>query len=124
VAKTGYTDAAQHTFAGVIERNGHHYGVVLMRAQRYPDDQWQQATKLVNWGLHLPQGAPAVGHLDAAVQPAGTKKGPSDPVPSTSSAAAARESTGSSSVMLPALLAVGGLLAIGGGIAWLRTQRR
>ena len=49
VAKTGYTDAAQHTFVGAIERGGHRYGVVLLRAQRWPLDQWQQAAKLVDW---------------------------------------------------------------------------
>lgn len=65
VAKTGYTDAAQHTFAGAIERNGHRYGVVLMRAQRYPDDQWIQATKLVQWATKLPPASRAVGQLDA-----------------------------------------------------------
>ncbi|WP_375488468.1 D-alanyl-D-alanine carboxypeptidase family protein [uncultured Jatrophihabitans sp.] len=63
LAKTGYTDAAQHTFAGVIERNGHRYGVVLMRAQRYPQDQWQQATKLVDWATKLPAGTAPVGKL-------------------------------------------------------------
>jgi len=53
-AKTGFTDAAQHTFAGAIVRGGHRYGVVLMRAQRWPLDQWQQATRLVNWASRLP----------------------------------------------------------------------
>lgn len=63
VAKTGYTDAAQHTFAGAIARHGHRYGVILMRAQRYPDDQWVQATKLVMWAAALPAGTPPVGQL-------------------------------------------------------------
>ena len=49
VAKTGYTDAAQHTFAGAISRGGHRYGVVFLRAQRYPQDQWVQAARLVAW---------------------------------------------------------------------------
>jgi D-alanyl-D-alanine carboxypeptidase (penicillin-binding protein 5/6) len=67
VAKTGFTDAAQHTFAGAIERNGHRYGVVLLRAQRWPLDQWQQATKLVDWAQRLPLGTAPVGRLDAAL---------------------------------------------------------
>jgi D-alanyl-D-alanine carboxypeptidase (penicillin-binding protein 5/6) len=62
-AKTGFTDAAQHTFVGAIERGGHRYGVVLLRAQRWPLDQWQQATRLVNWATRLPAGTPAVGRL-------------------------------------------------------------
>ena len=65
VAKTGYTDAAQHTFAGAIRRHGHAYGVVLLRAQRWPIDQWQQATRLVRWGASLPPGTRAVGTLVA-----------------------------------------------------------
>ena len=68
VAKTGYTDAAQHTFAGAIERHGHRYGVVFLRAQRYPQDQWVQATKLVSWADKA-RGSEPVGHLDRAVAP-------------------------------------------------------
>lgn len=70
VAKTGYTDAAQHTFAGAITEHGHRYGVVLLRAQRSPDDQWVQATALVRWAAALRSGTPAVGRLDAAVRSA------------------------------------------------------
>ncbi|WP_375480661.1 serine hydrolase [uncultured Jatrophihabitans sp.] len=70
VAKTGYTDAAQHTFVCAIRRDGHRYGVVLLRAQRYPDDQWVQATKLVTWAARLPAGTPPVGQLAPAVQTA------------------------------------------------------
>jgi D-alanyl-D-alanine carboxypeptidase (penicillin-binding protein 5/6) len=65
VAKTGFTDAAQHTFVGAIERGGHRYGVVLLRAQRWPLDQWQQATRLVDWARRLPAGTAPVGTLVA-----------------------------------------------------------
>jgi D-alanyl-D-alanine carboxypeptidase (penicillin-binding protein 5/6) len=81
VAKTGYTDAAQHTFVGAITRGGHRYGVVLMRAQRWPDDQWVQATKLVKWAVALPRGTAPVGRLE-------TPPAPPAPTPSPSSAAA------------------------------------
>jgi D-alanyl-D-alanine carboxypeptidase (penicillin-binding protein 5/6) len=66
-AKTGFTDAAQHTFVGAIERNGHRLGVVFLRARRWPVDQWQQATDLMNWGFALPPGTQPIGHLAAAV---------------------------------------------------------
>lgn len=69
VAKTGYTDAALHTFVAAIQRDGHRYGVVLLRAERYPDDQWVQATKLLDWALALPRGTPPVGVLAAAPRP-------------------------------------------------------
>ena len=86
-AKTGFTDAAQHTFAGAIERDGHRYGVVLMRAQRWPLDQWQQAVRLVKWATRLPAGA-AVGRL---VTPA-VDAPRASPVAATSSSASATPS--------------------------------
>ena len=89
-AKTGFTDAAQHTFAGAIERGGHRYGVVLMRAQRWPLDQWQQATRLVKWATRLPAGA-AVGRL---VTPAVAAPRAS-PVAATASSASATPSPSS-----------------------------
>ncbi|MFN2561174.1 MAG: D-alanyl-D-alanine carboxypeptidase family protein [Jatrophihabitans sp.] len=64
VAKTGFTDAAQHTFVGALQRGGHRYGVVLLRAQRWPEDQWQQATKLVAWAAAFPAGTAPVGTLN------------------------------------------------------------
>ena len=67
VAKTGYTDAAQHTYLGAVARHGRRLGVVFMRAQRWPTDQWQQAVDLVNWGFALPAGTAPVGHLAAPV---------------------------------------------------------
>ena len=79
VAKTGYTDAALHTYVGAFQRNGRRLGVVFLRAQRYPDDQTVQAMKLADWGFRLPAATPAVGHLDAPV---------ATPAPSSSTAAA------------------------------------
>jgi D-alanyl-D-alanine carboxypeptidase (penicillin-binding protein 5/6) len=67
VAKTGYTDAAQHTFAGAVRRHGRTLAVIFLRAQRWPTDQWQQATRLIDWGFALPAGTPAVGTLAAPV---------------------------------------------------------
>jgi D-alanyl-D-alanine carboxypeptidase (penicillin-binding protein 5/6) len=37
-----------------------------MRAQRWPIDQWQQATRLIRWATRLPVGTAPVGTL---VQP-------------------------------------------------------
>ncbi|SOD71957.1 D-alanyl-D-alanine carboxypeptidase (penicillin-binding protein 5/6) [Jatrophihabitans sp. GAS493] len=68
VSKIGYTDAASHTYVAATERNGRRLGVVFLRAERWPLDQWQQAAKLFNWGYALPATVAPVGHLDAAVQ--------------------------------------------------------
>jgi D-alanyl-D-alanine carboxypeptidase (penicillin-binding protein 5/6) len=77
VAKTGYTDAAQHTFVGAMQRHGRRLGVVFLRAQRWPTDQWQQARDLMNWGFALPPGTAPVGHLDAPVaRPASSSAAP------------------------------------------------
>jgi D-alanyl-D-alanine carboxypeptidase (penicillin-binding protein 5/6) len=94
VAKTGYTDAAQHTFVGAIRRNGHRYGVVLLRAQRWPLDQWQQATRLVRWAAALPLGTAPVGHLDA---PVATPKEPSSAAAASAAARARVIAAGGSS---------------------------
>jgi len=77
MAKTGYTDAALHTFAGAVERHGRRLGVIFLRAQRFPIDQWVQATDLVNWGFALPAGTPAVGRLETPPRPPATPHSPS-----------------------------------------------
>jgi D-alanyl-D-alanine carboxypeptidase (penicillin-binding protein 5/6) len=46
--------------------------VIFLRAQRWPTDQWQQATALMNWGLSLRAGTAPVGHLDAPVNQPGS----------------------------------------------------
>jgi serine-type D-Ala-D-Ala carboxypeptidase (penicillin-binding protein 5/6) len=112
VAKTGFTDAAQHTFAGALERGGHRYGVVLLRAQRWPDDQWQQATKLVTWAAAFPAGTAPVGRLSppravtddsgSAVRPALRASGPTR--------------SGESSLLQ--ILAVTALLAVALAFGW------
>jgi D-alanyl-D-alanine carboxypeptidase (penicillin-binding protein 5/6) len=65
LAKTGYTDAALHTYAAATSRNGRRLGVIFLRNQRTPLDQWQQAAALFDWGYKLPAGTPAVGTLVA-----------------------------------------------------------
>lgn len=117
LAKTGYTDAAQHTFAGAIKRNGHRYGVVLLRAQRYPDDQWVQARKLVDWGLMLPAGTAPVGHLDGAagsqIAAAAGMSGGSPGATASSSPAPGNGTSATSGVrVLVALLLFGGVFLL------------
>lgn len=51
LAKIGYTDAAQHTYLAAARRNGHTLGVILLRDERLPLDQYQQAAKLFDWGF-------------------------------------------------------------------------
>ncbi len=57
-SKIGFTDAAQHTYVAATNRDGRRLGVVFLRAQRWPLDQWQQAATLFDWGYALPSGTP------------------------------------------------------------------
>jgi D-alanyl-D-alanine carboxypeptidase (penicillin-binding protein 5/6) len=89
LAKSGYTDAALSTYMAAATRNGHRYGVVLMRTERAPLDHWQQAAALFDWAAALPPGTPPVGVLiDHGASAAGSTRAstaPSGPRDSTSS---------------------------------------
>ncbi|HTZ42907.1 MAG TPA: serine hydrolase [Jatrophihabitans sp.] len=63
LAKTGYTDAAQHTYLAAARRGGRTLGLVFLRNSRAPLDQYQQAGELLGWGFRLPRSVPAVGRL-------------------------------------------------------------
>jgi D-alanyl-D-alanine carboxypeptidase (penicillin-binding protein 5/6) len=78
LAKTGYTDAAQHTYLAAARRNGHTLGVILLRDQRLPLDQYQQAAALFNWGFALRPAVHPVGSLAGPVGAASTS--PPSPV--------------------------------------------
>ncbi|MEO9238466.1 MAG: serine hydrolase [Jatrophihabitantaceae bacterium] len=67
LAKTGYTDAAQHTYLAAARRNGRTLGVILLRDQRLPLDQYQQAGALFDWGFALKPAVPAIGTLAGPV---------------------------------------------------------
>jgi D-alanyl-D-alanine carboxypeptidase (penicillin-binding protein 5/6) len=119
-AKTGFTDAAQHTFAGAVERDGHRYGVILMRAQRYPDDQWVQASRLVAWGARLRAGTPPVGSL-AAVPVAARRTTAAGTRSATPRLGRPLAASGDGGSRLPAWLALGAgiaLLVVGAAMAF------
>jgi D-alanyl-D-alanine carboxypeptidase (penicillin-binding protein 5/6) len=131
-AKTGYTDAAQHTFVGAVQRNGHRYGVVLLRAQRWPLDQWQQATRLITWATRLPAGTAPVGRLESAAtavsRPTGPAAASTSPVratapisPSPSPKPSSRPSSTGGRLLVLAVL-VGAALLLGSRIS--RHRRR
>ncbi|MDQ1745476.1 MAG: hypothetical protein QOE23_3815 [Pseudonocardiales bacterium] len=117
VVKSGYTDAARHTYLAAAERHGRRLGVVLLRDERVPVDQYRQAAALLDWGYALP----------ATVQPVGTLAGPvSADRPAAAATSAAPAAAGVLATLaqprggvhwpLAALLPVSAL--IGGGL-WL-----
>jgi serine-type D-Ala-D-Ala carboxypeptidase (penicillin-binding protein 5/6) len=129
LAKTGFTDAAQHTYMCVAKRGGHRLGIVFLRAQRLPLDQYQQAAALLSWASRLPAGS-SVGQLEGPVVAA-----PPAPAPPPTSAAAHASSTpdaaplaapsghsGSSTGLVTALVGVAVLL--GGAATLVRRRRR
>ncbi|MCW2522828.1 MAG: peptidase [Frankiales bacterium] len=130
VAKTGYTDAALHTYVAAAQQHGRRLGVVFLRNQRVPLDQYQQAIALFQWGFRLPTTLTPVGRLTGAV-PAPTATASSTAQPSTAqrsvaaavpSLAAARARSG----QRRSWLAAGGISAVivlGGAVVGLRLRK-
>jgi serine-type D-Ala-D-Ala carboxypeptidase (penicillin-binding protein 5/6) len=69
VVKSGYTDAARHTYLAAASRHGRRLGVILLRDERRPMDQFQQAGALLNWGYALKAGIQPVGVLAGPIAP-------------------------------------------------------
>jgi serine-type D-Ala-D-Ala carboxypeptidase (penicillin-binding protein 5/6) len=67
VVKSGFTDAARHTYLAAARRHGRRLGVVLLRDERQPVDQFQQARSLLDWGYALKPGVRPVGVLAGAL---------------------------------------------------------
>jgi D-alanyl-D-alanine carboxypeptidase (penicillin-binding protein 5/6) len=61
--KTGFTDAARHTFVVAAERDGRRLVVSVMQAERVPVNAKDQAARLLDWGFAVPAGAQGVGRL-------------------------------------------------------------
>nr|WP_239028801.1 D-alanyl-D-alanine carboxypeptidase family protein [Pseudonocardia acidicola] len=61
--KTGYTDAARHTFVGAAQRGGRRLVVAMVRGEQRPVAMWKQAAALLDYGFALPVSAPRVGML-------------------------------------------------------------
>ncbi|WP_153505268.1 D-alanyl-D-alanine carboxypeptidase family protein [Cumulibacter manganitolerans] len=61
--KTGFTDAARHTFVAAAERNGRTLVVSLMDAENKPVPNWKQAMSLLDWGFASPVDAHGAGKL-------------------------------------------------------------
>jgi D-alanyl-D-alanine carboxypeptidase (penicillin-binding protein 5/6) len=133
VAKTGFTDAAQHTYVCAAERNGRRLGIVFLRNHRYPLDQFQQAAALLDWGFRLsptttPVGTlagPISGGLSAATGTSTTPDGGTATATGTAIATVTVISNRSSMSTPTAAAAMAGgvLLLAGAGVASLRRKR-
>lgn len=68
--KTGFTEAARHTFVGAAEHDGRRLVVALARGEQTPVPMWKQAATLLDAGFALPAGTAPVGTVvDAAPPP-------------------------------------------------------
>lgn len=76
-AKNGFTDDARHTFVAAVQKGDRRLVVTLMHGEQRPVPMWQQAARLIEWGLRVPATATPVGQL---VEPGGPTPGrPSGP---------------------------------------------
>ena len=131
--KTGFTDAARHTFVTAAERDGRRLVVSVMNTESRPLRAADQAARLLDWGFSVPEGTPGVGRL---VDPGEVDEDPPPPVPSATPtptptqsaapseapAAAAPSDDGSA---LPVILGAGAVLVlVAGGVGVRRLRRR
>ncbi|MGD9985686.1 D-alanyl-D-alanine carboxypeptidase family protein [Pseudonocardia sp.] len=90
--KTGFTDAARHTFVGAAQRDGRRIVVALVRGEQQPVRMVAQATALLDYGFAMPAGLAPVGTLveqapvteTAATASPGTPDGPAGVLPESS----------------------------------------
>jgi len=62
-SKTGFTNAARHTFVTAAERGGRRLVVSLMDGENKPVMPAEQAARLLDWGFSLPAAISGVGRL-------------------------------------------------------------
>lgn len=120
--KTGYTDDAQHTFVGALDRDGRRLAAVILDTTVDKGRPWQQAQRLLNAAYEIPSGAGVDSLTDAmadtdAAQPAAT------PAP-TPEAAAEEESPTTKRGALIGGVAVAVVLALAGIVATLNGKTR
>src|SRR3954471_23791684 len=91
--KTGFTDAARHTFVTAAERNGRRLVVSVMDTENRPLTAPAQAVKLLDWGFSVPAGTYGVGTLvtpaEVAAPPSPDSSSPPRPTPRPASSGAA-----------------------------------
>jgi len=91
--KTGFTDAARHTFVTAAERDGRRLVVSVMDTENRPLTAPAQAVKLLDWGFSVPAGTTGVGTLvtpaEVAAPPSPGSSSPPRPTPRPASSGAA-----------------------------------
>lgn len=112
--KTGFTDAARHTFVGAAERDGRVLVVSVMNTENVPLRAADQAALLLDWGFGLPEDVDGVGRLvrpDDLTAPATTTAAPA-PLPPASVDASPTRAEPASSPFVPVALGAGAVLIV------------
>ncbi|MBC3185938.1 serine hydrolase [Corynebacterium sp. zg-331] len=121
--KTGYTDDANHTFVGAMDRGGRRLAAVLLDTTIDRGRPWEQAQRFLHAAYAVPRGA-AIGSLDEQPPRPGaatTEPSPAPTGPESSTAAPSRNND----VRLGLIVAGGVLLAATlGVILSVRARRR
>ena len=121
--KTGFTDAARHTFVTAAERDGRRLVVSVMDTENVPLRAADQAALLLDWGFATPSGTDGVGRLvrpadvaglTAAPSPTATRSREPDPAPGTATRESAASTDGpeAASPLVPVALAGGAVLIV------------
>ena len=126
--KTGFTDAARHTYVGAARREGRRLVVTFLHGEPAPAALWMQAGALLDWGFALPRGTVPVGTLVGPADAPATAGPAATPSPAPSTGPAAGSASSDPGRVPPLLLlaagvAGAGLLAAGAGTT-LRRRRR
>ena len=102
--KTGFTDAARHTFVTAAEREGRRLVVSVMGTESVPLRASDQAALLLDWGFAVPADTAGVGRLvDSAAEVSPLLPAP---LPGPAGVAAPAPADGGRSVLIPVALAV------------------
>ena len=111
--KTGFTDAARHTFVTAAERDGRRLVVSVMATENVPLRAADQAALLLDWGFAVPPGVRGVGTLvdSGALPPLPPTPARGDRVPDAAPSALAAVGT-TSSPLVPAALAGAAVLVV------------
>ncbi len=123
--KTGFTEAARHTFVAAAIRNGRRLVVALVRGEQHPVPVWKQAAALLDLGYSLPADAPAVGVLvdQAPAPPAAAPAQAAGEAP-VGEAAVGQAAVGGPAGSWPSGLAVAAAVGVGAAFAVLVLRLR
>jgi D-alanyl-D-alanine carboxypeptidase (penicillin-binding protein 5/6) len=113
--KTGFTDAARHTYVTAAERDGRRLVVSVMDTENVPLRAADQAALLLDWGFSVPVGADGAGRLvrPSELTPTATPTATARPRPSPEGGtAAAGADDGDRSPLDPVVLAGAAVLIV------------